>query len=254
MDLEKKAVELKSNNTPYCMVTVVRVEGSAPRHAGAKMIVTSRESLGTIGGGALEHTAIEDARLTLRHREAICKKYDLTEGEIQPCGGSVELFFQPEHPPKPVYVFGAGHIAEKLCPMLAELGFDITLIDERSERIDLPTFSDIEKRINELPKDFLPTIKFDEDTHIICLTHKHLHDEEIIEFCLDKPLRYLGLISSRKKWALFSEHYREKGFTDEQLARVSTPIGLDIGAESPFEIAVAIVGELIGLHSTKGAK
>jgi xanthine dehydrogenase accessory factor len=81
------------------------------------------------------------------------------------------------------------------------------------------------------------------------VTHRHLHDEEIVRFCLDKPFKYLGLISSRKKWALFRENYAKAGFSDEQMSRVSTPVGLDIGAETPFEIAVAITAQIIQLDA-----
>ena len=249
MDIDRKASQLKESRTPFCIATVVKVEGSAPRHMGAKMIVTQEASFGTIGGGGLEHQAIKDAREVLHRRQADCRRYSLTEGGIQPCGGQVEIFFEPAMPPKPMVVFGAGHIAEKLCPLLVELGFETTLVDEREERLALPAFENIDRRINKPPSEVLPTLNYGDELHIISITHKHIHDEEVVEHCLDKSYRYLGLISSRKKWELFKKRFHEKGYTDEQLMRVSTPIGLDIGAESPFEIAVAIVAQLIWLHA-----
>jgi len=246
MDIDAKALELKKAGTAFCIATVVKVEGSAPRHAGSKMIVDADGNLfGTIGGGGVEHQVIEDAKDILRIRTARCISYDLTEDGIQPCGGKVEIFFEPVAPLSRVAVFGAGHIAEKLCPMLVEMGFDLTLIDERSERLSLPVFSPIEKKSSLLPLDFLSSFQFDDEAFLICLTHKHIHDEAIVEYCLDKPFKYFGLISSRKKWALFCQRYREKGFTDEQMRRISTPIGLDIGAETPFEIAIAVAAEII---------
>jgi len=247
MDIDKKLRELKSERTPFCLATVVRVEGSAPRAAGAKMIITADKTFGTVGGGGVEHMAIKDARKTLRTKKATCEKYNLTEDGIQPCGGMMEIFLEPIAPQRRVMVFGAGHIAEKLIPMLSELDFEITLIDEREDRISLPAFSIADELSEELPDKYLVRCKFDDELSLIVLTHKHIHDEGIVEFCLDKPYRYLGLISSRKKWELFCKHYREKGFSDEQMERVSTPIGLDIGAATPFEIAVAIIAELIQL-------
>jgi xanthine dehydrogenase accessory factor len=245
MDIDKISDDLKLKRIPYCLATVVKVEGSAPRSAGAKMIVTADESFGTIGGGGVEHEAIEDARKTLRTKCPKCALYDLTEEGIQPCGGTMEIFLEPVLPQKKVVVFGAGHIAEKLIPMLSELNFEITLVDEREGRLSLPAFLLADELSEELPDEYLARCKFDEELNIIVLTHKHIHDESIVEFCLDKSYRYLGLISSRKKWSIFCGHYTEKSFTDEQMAKVSTPIGLDIGANTPFEIAVAIAAELI---------
>jgi len=247
MDLDRKALELKESKTPFCWATVVKAEGSAPRHAGAKMIVTREESHGTVGGGGLEHEVIEDAKKAIRRRISELKRYSLTEGGVQPCGGEVEIFLEVVSPPRRIIIFGAGHIAEKLCPMLAELGFDVTLVDERAERIELP--GGVKDRINRTPGEILPKIDFNDELHLIAVTHRHMHDEEIVRFCLDKPFKYLGLISSRKKWEFFKGHYKEKGISEEKMARVSTPIGLDIGAETPFEIAVAIAAQIIQLDA-----
>ncbi|MFH0800418.1 MAG: xanthine dehydrogenase accessory protein XdhC [Pseudomonadota bacterium] len=249
MDLGGKAAELKLSNVPFCWVTIVKSSGSTPRGVGAKMIVTSNGSFGTIGGGALEHRAMEDAREQMRRRTPECRSYPLGPLLGQCCGGEVDLFMEPVIPPKPVHVFGAGHIAEALVPMLAEVGFSVTLIDERPDRIGLPCFLNVPEKWNELPSDVFGRIKFNDETHIIVITHEHKHDEEIVRLCLDKPFKYLGCIGSRTKWEKFKARYRAQGVTDEQIRRVSTPIGLDIGAETPFEIAVAIVAELIQLHA-----
>lgn len=247
MDLDHKAMELKTAKEAFCWATIVEAQGSAPRHAGAKMIVTKDTAYGTVGGGGLEHEAIEDARRAMRKRNSELRHYELSEQGIQPCGGAVSIFFDVVIPPRQALVFGAGHIAEKLCPMLAELGFDITLVDERSERIDVPDGA--RQRLTMLPEKAMEQLLFDDETHIVVLTHKHVHDEAIVRSCLEKPFRYLGLISSRKKWELFKKRYLEEGFGEEQTARVSTPVGLDIGAETPFEIAVAIAAEIIQLHA-----
>ncbi len=247
MDIDSKAHELKSLRIPFCVATVVKAEGSAPRHAGAKMIVTQDEAFGTVGGGGVEHQAIEDARTAIRRRISELKSYLLTEEGIQPCGGEVEIFLEVVSPPTRAVVFGAGHISEKLCPMLSELGFDVTLVDERRERVELP--SGVKSRVNLLPQEFISKLEFDDDLYLIAVTHKHMHDEDIVRSCLGKPYKYLGLISSRKKWALFRERYRSEGFTDDQLSRVSTPIGLDIGSETPFEIAISIAAQIIQLRA-----
>lgn len=249
MDLELKAAELKREGVAFCLATVVKSEGSTPRQIGAKMIVTADASFGTVGGGALEHKVIEDARALMIRRISECKSYPLGPMLGQCCGGSMDVFIEPILPPKPVYVFGAGHIAEALVPMLAELGFRVILVDERPERMELSAFVNVPEKWNELPSDIFRRIQFNDNAHIIVITHEHKHDEEIVRFCLDKPFKYLGCIGSRSKWEKFKARYRTQGFGDEQFSRVSTPVGLDIGAESPFEIAVAIIAELIQLHA-----
>ena len=249
MDLDSKTIELKKNRTPYCVATIIKSQGSSPRHIGTKMIVTESSSFGTIGGGALEEKVIEDAREQMRHRSSTCKNYPLGAMLGQCCGGEVEVFFEPNFPKKPMFVFGAGHIAEHLCPMLMELGFHVTLIDERPERITLPRFETVHERWNELPSDIMKKINFYDDTHIIVITHEHKHDEEIVRFCLDKKFKYLGCIGSRHKWKRFKERYHAQGIPDELFKRVTSPIGLDFGSETPFEISVSICAELIQLNT-----
>lgn len=250
MNLNKKAIELEGSGTAFAWATVVNVKGSAPRQAGAKMIITNRETFGTVGGGSLENEVIKDAREQLRLGDAKTSNYPLGPLLGQCCGGEVDIFIEPVLPKRKIVVFGAGHIAEHLLPMLKSMDYIVTLVDERKERIDLPAFAECDRKLNELPSDALKMIDFGDDLHLIVLTHAHLHDEEIVEACLSKPFRYLGLIGSLTKWEKFKSRYKSRGFSDEQIARVTTPIGLDIGGETPFEIAVSIVGELIQINST----
>lgn len=247
-DLNKIAIELTQKGVAFAWATVVNVKGSAPRHLGAKMIVTFKETFDTVGGGALEYAVIKDARGQLRTGEPKTFNYPLGPLLGQCCGGEVDVFIEPVLPRREVIVFGAGHIAEYLVPMLKQMNFKVTLVDERKERIDLPQFQVADERLNELPSDALKGIKFNDNLYIIVLTHAHVHDEGIVEYCLDKHWKYLGLIGSRNKWEKFKARFLSKGFTSAQISKVTTPIGLDIGAETPFELAVCIVGQLIELN------
>lgn len=246
-ELGKQAHELDERKVPYAWATVVHVEGSAPRHIGAKMIISGEEIFGTIGGGTLEFRLIDDARAQLRTGTPKKFSYPLGPELGQCCGGSVDIFVEPVRPQKEIVLFGAGHIAEELVPMLKKLHFCVALVDERPERIGLPAFNCADKKMNELPSDALNDIAFDEGLHIVVLTHEHKDDEAIVEFCLKRPFRYLGLIGSKTKWEKFKARYRSRGITEDEMARVKTPIGLDIGSETPFEIAVSIIAELIKL-------
>lgn len=245
--INQTITELDENSVPYCLVTIIETSGSSPRKEGTKMIVTKEENYGTVGGGALEHNAIKDAKEFLRLGESGKKKYSLEEGGIQVCGGSAELFFEPILPAREIIVFGAGHVAEKLVPMLKELNFNITLIDERDVQLSKPNFNNVDNKICKLPSDVLPDIKFHDDLFVIVLTHAHIHDQEIVRFCMRKPFKYLGVIGSKKKWGKFKEDYLKEGFTKDELSRVTTPIGLPIGGNTPFEIAISITSQLISL-------
>lgn len=249
-NLNEIAVELDQKGVSYCMATIINSKGSTPRHAGAKMLITREAFFGTIGGGALEHKVIEDARKQLHAGQPRMFNYPLGPLLGQCCGGEVDVFIEPVIPSKKIIIFGAGHIAEHLVPMLKNLNFHITLVDERPERIELPAFNAADEKICELPADALKSVKFSDELYIVVLTHAHIHDEAIVEFCLDKPFKYLGMIGSINKWEKFKARYRSRGFNDEQTARVITPIGIDIGAETPFEIAVSIVAELISTYSS----
>jgi len=235
----------------FVWITVIKTSGSVPRNVGAKMVVYADGNIsGTIGGGSLEHQAIQDAKEFLITGQAGCKAYPLGPLLGQCCGGDVELFFEPVKEPKKIVVFGAGHVAEELVPMLKKLGFEITLIDERAGRLQIKAFDAADQKINELPSDVYKDIDFNPELYIIVLTHQHKHDEGIVKYCLDKPFKYLGMIGSKTKWEKFKSRYKSHGFTEEQIARVRTPIGLEIGGDSPFEIGISIVAELIKINNS----
>jgi xanthine dehydrogenase accessory factor len=251
MDIEQKAIDFRKDRVSFAWATVVKVAGSAPRHVGAKMIICADGKIfGTIGGGALEHQVIVDSAQIIQRGTAELKSYPLGPLFGQCCGGEMDIFIEPVLPKKEIVVFGAGHIAEDLCPLLQKINFRVTLVDERKERIELPAFQSIEEKLNELPGDALKKLKFDDNLYLIVITYQHKHDEEIVEYCLDKPFKYLGCIGSRTKWEKFKARYKSRGFTDEQLSRVTTPIGLDISSETPFEIAVSITAQLIQVKTT----
>ncbi len=245
MTITEYAAMLSSNKQPFCMATIIDVIGSAPRHIGSKMIIVDKDHIhGSIGGGNLEYHVIDDALQCMQTRNAQKKTYELSAKGLQPCGGQVEIFIEPILPKKDVIIFGAGHIAQKLTPLLAELDFNITIVDERSEQISHPAFSEHNK-INTLPLDFLTPDYFHDYLHLICLTHKHIHDKDIVGYSFNKPFAYFGLISSRHKWELFSDKFRAFGISNSEINRITTPIGLDIGAETPMELAIAIAAQLI---------
>ncbi|MBU4484675.1 XdhC family protein, partial [bacterium] len=203
MNLNKKALELERENKPFAWATIVAHEGSTPRHLGSKMIIVSQgEIYDTIGGGNLEHNVIQDAIELIRTGEAKTIEYPLAAKLGQCCGGSVSIFIEPILPRRKVIIFGAGHVAGELVPLLLKLKFDVTVTDEREEQINKTVFDNCTKTCC-YPEDILRKIGFDEKLYIIVLTHDHKHDEAIVKHCLDKPYFYLGVIGSKTKWDKF---------------------------------------------------
>ncbi len=230
------------------LATLVQVEGSTPRSTGAQMAVWANgRTLGTIGGGGLEANVIRDSLATLDDGRPALKEYSLEGGQpgaLGVCGGRALVFIQPLLPPETVLIFGAGHVAHFLAPAAAAAGFAVQVVDDRPELLTPERFPGVRTKVISFA-DVRSSLRLDERTHAVIVTRSHAHDAEVLEQLIDQPLAYLGVMGSRTKVQLMFQRLREAGYTEEQLARVHAPIGLDIGAETPAEIAVSIVAEIL---------
>jgi xanthine dehydrogenase accessory factor len=248
-----KLEELRASATPAALVTVVRCAGSCPSAPGAKMVVLSDGTFfGTIGGGHLEQLALDDARACLAAGESKTFRYPLGAAAGQCCGGVVETFVDTLNVGPQLYLFGAGHVAQALCRVLAGTPFVVHCVDERDEWTGaLPP----EVRRQTVAWDaFVRDVPWSADhTYVAIMTHRHDVDEAIVADVAKRPARYLGLIGSETKWRRFRDRLESRGVTKEALHRVKCPIGLDIGGKSPSEIAVSIAAELLGVHHGRGA-
>lgn len=247
----RKLAELEERGTPAALVTVVRCQGSTPAAPGAKMIVLAQGQepsfFGTIGGGHLEQLALADAQACLASGEAKTFRYPLGATAGQCCGGVVETFVDVLHVGPRLYVFGAGHVAQALCRVLAGTPFAIHAVDEREDWSGaLPA----EVRRHTTPWDvFAGESEWSaERTYVAIMTHRHDTDEAIVADVVKRPARYLGLIGSPTKWRRFRDRLESRGLAKEALDRVKCPIGLDVGGKSPQEVAISIAAELLGVH------
>lgn len=247
MDLLEQALQLRQAGTRFAFATVIEAAGSTPRHVGAKMIVTETGAVfGTIGGGNLETRIIDAARAAIASGKP--ERIELALGPAlgQCCGGRVAIFIEPDERPDALYVFGAGHVAKELCHMAHPLGFRVTIIDPRPEWNSADRFPLAHARLLEEGTEAISHLAFDaRSTWCAVMTHDHRADEEIIRALFDRPLRYVGLIGSKTKWARFRQRYQARGISEAAIARVRTPIGLELRAETPAEIAASIVAELV---------
>ncbi len=239
---------LRERGVPAALVTVVRCAGSTPSAAGARMIVLGDGTLaGTIGGGHLEQLATADALACLAARESKVMRYPLGAAAGQCCGGVVELFVEAFNVEPKLYLFGAGHVGQAVCRVLAGTPFVVHAVDERPEWASaLP--EGVHRHV--VPwEDFVADAAWSaRDTYVAIMTHRHDADEAIVADVLPRETRYLGLIGSKTKWARFRERLEVRGVTPAALERVRCPIGLDTGGKSPAEVAVSVAAQLLAVH------
>jgi len=246
-DIYGKIIELLEREETFALATIVDYKGSVPRRL-AKMIITKDgKTYGTIGGGCVEGQVAEEAGLMLRNgaNGVVIRSYDLVEEEFggigMTCGGKVDVSLEIVGPQPRLIIAGSGHISHAIVKLGHMLGFDITVIDPIAKKEDFP-----EARI--LVSDFvetnLPNIHTSQNTYIVIVT-RHKDDLPALRAALKTKAGYIGIIGSKRRALQAFQILLKEGFTEEQLGRVNAPIGLEIGAETPEEIAVSIMAEII---------
>jgi xanthine dehydrogenase accessory factor len=248
--------DLSQRGEACVVVTVAGVRGHAPRGAGSKMLVTAGKVYGSVGGGNLEQSAIEKARALLQddhaNPELLTVTLSPTGGSwgVQCCGGEVTLLLEPVPSRRPhLAVFGAGHVGWALVQVLQTLPVDICLIDSRQDRLDLARLGPGQAKVRlqraEIPETAVAALL--PGTHVLVLTHDHAEDLAILDMALRrKDLGFIGLIGSKTKWRHFQRELRAAGLHDDDLARVTTPIGLPgVPGKSPPAIAIATAAQLL---------
>jgi len=251
--------ELKERKEPFAVATVIRSEGSSPSKIGSSMIVfADGKSRGTVGGGEVEKDAIEQAKLLIKKGKSATVSFNLGGGKRgsdfvteMVCGGNVEIFFDVWKPPLRLVVFGAGHIGKKLAEISKVLKWDCVAVDNRKEFAE-----EIRKAGAEsfcLPySEAFGKVDIDENSAIVIVTHGHAYDAECLEGALKSKAFYIGMIGSKTKVKLTFDKISRKGIKIDK--RVYSPVGLDLGGESPEEIAMAIAAEVMKIKNGGNAR
>jgi len=238
------------------LVTIVASTGSTPQRVGAKMLVfRDGRTVGTIGGGCYENEAALKAREAISERRPFNIKYELNDDFAQEtglvCGGQMEVFIEPVEASPEVYVFGAGHVGYFVARMAHEVGFKVHVIDDREKFANAERFgSDIDVLVDHIPS-WLDAHTLPRTAYAVIVTRGHTHDLDALRALVRSPLRYLGLIGSKAKVKRIFDALVEEGTSPEALSGVHAPIGLDIGAITPQEIAISIVAELVAAKHGK---
>ena len=228
------------------LATVIAVSGSTPQVPGAKLVATCDGGLvGTVGGGRIEQVVIEALRQTIDDGKTRRVRKHLGRDLGMCCGGSMEVFVEPIEARPTLLLFGAGHVAQPTASFAHALGFEVTVVDARPEQNDEARFPDARRVLME-PREAVAgqTLPFGPEAYVVVTTHDHRLDEEALRACLDQPRRYLGMIGSQRKVLRIFSRLRQRD-PELDLSAVHAPIGLDLGAHTPNEIAVAIVAELV---------
>ena len=237
---------MQASAEPGVLVVVTAVDGHAPQVVGAKMIVRpDRSIVGTIGGGRVEHVVQDRALEVLSSGRAERTSFQLKAELGMCCGGRMEVYMEPIVATERLFLFGAGHVAEPTCAFAAACGFDVVVIDERPDFNSADRFPQASRHHVAEHADVFAALEIGARDYVVITTHNHDYDRDILARCLRTEARYIGMIGSTQKAKKTFAQLRLEGFTEADLERPRTPIGLDIFAETPAEIAVAIVGELI---------
>jgi xanthine dehydrogenase accessory factor len=246
MDLYTEMAALVAEGRPFVLATVIESAGSTPQKPGSKLVVLEDGSLrGTVGGGAIEHQIIQAALALLASEQGTrVIETHLTHELGMCCGGRMKVFLEKHGAPPRLTVFGAGHVAKELATLARRVGFRVTVVDARPEWANPERFPDIELKVRD-PADHARELAGGADQYYCVTTHDHPLDQAVVEALVNKPSAYLGVIGSRRKAERFRMRLRAAGLDEAAVGRMRSPMGVDIGALTPEEIAVSIVGELI---------
>ena len=244
--------ELEATGGTAALCTIVREQGSVPRHAGSKMVVyPDGRFIGTVGGGEMESRVIRAAQEALASGATQMLRYQLANpaaGDPGVCGGEVEIFVEPIKPLPTLLIIGGGHVGRSLAHLAKWLGFRVALSDDRPEFCNADWAPGADEYwpvpVGELAAQF----RFNTQTYIVMPTRGMPLDVEALPQLLDKPHAYLGVIGSRRRWATALKRLQAKGVPAERLAHIHAPMGLELNAETPEEIAVSVMAEIIMLQ------
>ena len=255
-NLYREMATLTEDGTPFVLVTVVESAGSTPRKAGAKMIVLpDGRTIDTIGGGKVEAQATIDALDCLQRGVSRVAEYELrTTGEHaigMVCGGETKVFLDVHAAARTLVLVGAGHISQKLAPIAKMLDMRVVVVDSREELANESVFPDADEVVVGDQADVGTLVALNERSSVVIVTHGHLFDKDALRSVVNSRAGYIGMIGSRSKVRTVISQLEEEGVDPVALSKVYTPIGLDIGGQTPAEIAISILAEIIAVEHDK---
>ena len=253
MNIYEEIVKLQHEGRRGAVATIVNSRGSIPSFQSAKMLVRDDGSIaGTVGGGCVEAEVWQAAREVMTQERPRTVRFDLNQNPKDDtglvCGGTLEIFIEPVLPTSLLYIFGAGHVALELFKAARNLGFDCIVADDRDTYANAERFPGaaqiVARDFDEAFKELAPT----ESSYIVIATRGHRDDMRVLRWAVQTPAHYIGMIGSKRKVITIFRELTREGLKPELFNRVHSPVGLDIGAVTPEEIAVSIAAELIAVR------
>jgi xanthine dehydrogenase accessory factor len=253
-DIYESIAGLRRRGEKAVLATIVSTRGSAPRKEGSKMLVLpDGKIIGTIGGGAIEHQAMKEALKLIAGTETKLAHFELTNADASKegmtCGGIVDVFLEPIKPFPTLIVFGGGHISFSIAKLGKMLDFRVIILDDRPEFANPERFPEVDETIAGDMVAAKDKLNINSSSYIVIVTRGHQNDSSVLEWVAKTQAGYIGMIGSKRKIKMVFENLMTKGVTQAELDKVHSPIGLAIGAETPEEIAVAIMAEIIQIKS-----
>ncbi len=248
-EILQQLITAKDRHEPVALAVIIRDQGSVPRHAGAKMLIYGDgRTLGSIGGGEMEARIAAAAREALLDGKPRIVPYALVDpkrGDPGVCGGSVEVYVEPHPAPYTLLILGCGHVGRSLAALGKWLGFRVIAWDDREALATPEIMPDADELFSGPPAEVAATQPIDARTFVAVVTRNVGVDRQLLPSLLDAPAAYIGAMGSRRRWQETRRLLLEDGVPADKLARVVSPIGLELNAESPHEIAVSIMAQII---------
>ena len=253
MDIFEEIAKVRREGKTAVLATIVNVRGSIPSIVAAKMLIHEDGTiLGTVGGGCVEADVRKGAMEVMRDQKPRMFCFNLDQmpdddtGLV--CGGSLQIFVEPLVSSPRLYIFGAGHVGLNVHKIATIAGFETVICDDREAYANRERFPEALQIHTGEMEEILQTVSPEPSAYIVIVTRGHRYDMRVLRWALDTPAQYLGMIGSGRKVLAVYEQLEAQGAPRESLARVYAPIGLEVGAASPEEIAVSIVAELIAIR------
>ena len=253
MDIYEEVVKLQREGRSGAVATIVNARGSIPSFKSAKMLVRDDGTIaGTIGGGCVEAEVWQAAREVIASEKPRTVSFDLNQDPKYDtglvCGGTLEIFIEPVLPTPAVFLFGAGHVSFEVYKAARNAGFDVIVVDDRDTYANAERFPEARQVIADEFEHAFESLTISDSAYIVIATRGHRDDLRVLRWAVQTPARYIGMIGSKRKAITIYRELLKEGLRPELFDRVRSPIGLDIGATTPEEIAVSILAELVSVR------
>jgi xanthine dehydrogenase accessory factor len=253
MDVLEELVRLRRLGQRCAVATIIQANGSIPSYTSAKLLVRQDGSIaGTIGGGCVEAEVWEAARQSISDLKPRRLSFSLGEDAAYDngliCGGQLEVFIEPVEPRPRAFLFGAGHISLSLSRLASMAGFEVTVADDRDTYASPERFPEASAVLAAPYEDIFPSLEINASSYLVIVTRGHRDDMRVLRWAVSTPAAYIAMIGSRRKVLSVVRELEKEGLPHSAFERVNSPMGLDIGAVTPEEIAVSVVAEMIAVR------